>query len=200
MVTRSDTLAALRRHIAQVAPHRGGAERVTTGISTLDAHIGGWPCPGVAAIHGAVGTGRLGWVLPALRAHTHADRTVAIVDPMGWLYPPGLPDIDLRRMMLVRCGATQAGWTAIQLAACGAIPLVILLDPPPLRRDGLRLARATETGASTAIVLTERPDPDLVAPMRLAALGYGRARIERGGRAATIVGWMPNAANGDGLG
>lgn len=151
-----------------------------TGWPELDEHIGGWPCPGVAAIHGAVGTGRLGIVLPALQEHSQAGRTVAVVDPLSWCHPPGLPGVDFRHLMLVRCGSTQAGWAAIQIATSGAVPLVVLLDPPRLGRDAVRLMRATESGRSTAIVLMEKPDPQFAVSVRIQTLGDRRIQVDRG--------------------
>ncbi len=153
---------------------------VPTGWSNLDDAIGGWPQPGVASIHGAVGTGRMGLVLPSIRTLTRSGCTVALVDPLGWCHPPGLPGVDLKHLMLVRCGSAQAGWAAIQVAGSGAVPLVILLDPPPLTRDATRLLRATETGASTAIVLSDQPDPHLTVPVRIQTMGDRHIRIERG--------------------
>jgi hypothetical protein len=196
--SRAETLAALRQHIAKVAPYRGEAVRASTGLSALDAAIKGWPQPGVALVHGAVGSGRVGLVLPALVAHTQARRTVAVVDAIGWLHPPGLPGVDLRYLMIVRPGAARAGWAAIQLAGSGAVPLIVVLDPPRLRRDGLRLSRATEAGDSTVIVLTEAPDPDVVAAVRVGVLGQGQVQIERGGSGIVVVadpgGWRSRAS------
>jgi hypothetical protein len=180
MASRATTLAELRAHLAAVAPMRTGTPPTSTGWGELDAAIGGWPRPGVAAIYGAVGTGRMGVILPSLQHHTQAGRTVALVDPLGWCHPPGLPGVDLRHLMLIRCGGPQAGWAAIQLAASGAVPLVVLLDPPPLAGDARRLLCATESGDSTAIVLTERPDARLTTPVRIHTLGGGQIRIERG--------------------
>jgi len=122
----------------------------------------------------------MGVVLPSLQEHTQAGRTVALVDPLGWCHPPGLPGVDLRHLMLIRCGSPQSGWATIQLASSGAVPLVILLDPPPLSSDARRLLGATESGESTVIVLTERPDGHLTAPVRIHTLGGGVIRVERG--------------------
>jgi hypothetical protein len=180
MPSRAAIIADLRAQIARIAPMRTEAAPAPTGVPALDAHITGWPTPGVALIHGAVGSGRFGLILPTLQRHTTAGRCVAIIDPMGWLYPPGLPGLNLQQLMLVRCGSPQSGWAAVQLASSGATPMIILLDPPPLRRDGLRLMRATEAGQSTVIVLTERPDPQLTAPIRLHCMGNRQVRIERG--------------------
>ena len=180
MDSRAAIIADLRAQLSQVAPMRTQAPPSPTGIPSIDQHIEGWPSPGVALIHGPVGSGRFSLILPALRQHTEAGRTIAIVDPLGWLYPPGLPNIDLQRLMLVRCGSPLSGWAATQLAASGALPMTILLDPPPLRRDAIRLMRAAQTGESTVIVLTEQPDRDLAAPVRLRCLSSKEVQIERG--------------------
>ena len=108
MSTTLSTIAELRAHLAQIAPVRVQSPPTATGHPLLDTHLGGWPHPGVASIHGAVGTGRIGLILPALQAHTQAKRTVAIVDPLGWLHPPGLPGVNLKHLMLVRCGGFQS--------------------------------------------------------------------------------------------
>jgi RecA/RadA recombinase len=186
-MSRAETIAALRQHIAQVAPHRGGGRCATTGIPSLDVAIGGWPRPGVASIHGAVGSGRMGLVLPAIVAHTQRARTVAVVDAIGWLYPPGLPGVDLRYLMIVRPGSARAAWAAVQLAGSGAVPLTVLLDPPRIGRNGLRLSRAAERGDSTVIVIGEARDADMVAGVRMAVQGGGQVQIERGGGGALVI-------------
>ena len=180
MSSRASIIADLKAHIKQVAPMRPPPQSHPTGISVLDDHIGGWPQPGIALVYGPVGTGRFRLILPTLQRITNAGHTVAIVDPVGWLYPPGLPNINMQHLMLIRCGADQAGWATTQLASCGAISVTILLDPPPLARHGSRLLRATEKGQSTAIVLGERVDPHLNPRVRLKCLGNNTARIERG--------------------
>ena len=182
MSSRTAIIANLRDHLAKVAPMREPPPPSPTGIEALDAQIGGWPQPGIAHIHGAIGSGRMGLILPAIQVHTQAGRTVAIVDPMGWLYPPGLPGVDLQYLMLVRCGSIQAGWATTQLAGSGALPMTVLLDPPALSQDASRLLRATESGQSTVAVLTEIPDPRLSAQVRLRCLGGGEVHIERGMR------------------
>ena len=153
---------------------------ISTEIPHLDAEIGGWPCPGVVSVHGAVGTGRIGTVLPTMQAQTQRDQTIAIVDSLGWLHPPGLPEINLRKLMIVRCGNERASWAAAQLAASGAIPIVLLLDPPPIRGDARRLIHAAEAGKSTLFILTERPQTHLSAPIRIKTLGNRKIEIERG--------------------
>jgi len=129
----------------------------------------------------------MGLVLPTLVAHTQAERTVAVVDAVGWLHPPGLPGVNWQHLMIVRPGATRAGWAAIQLAGSGAVPLVVVLDPPRLRRDGLRLNRAAEAGDATVIVFTESPDTDVAAAVRLHVRGRGRIQVERGGGGTVVL-------------
>jgi hypothetical protein len=196
MSSRTATIAALRAHLAQVAPHRGQSASAPTGWPALDASLGGWPAPGVGALHGPVGCGRIGLILPALQAHTQAERTVAIVDAIGWLHPPGLPGVDLRYLMLVRPGSARAGWAATQLAGSGATPLVVLLDPPRLGREGLRLVRAAQAGHSTALVLSEDRDADLPAQIRVEVLGQGRVRVQSHGDSRVIQLDGPGAIKG----
>lgn len=186
MSSRAATIAALRAHLAEVAPHRGAPSQAPTGLPVLDAALGGWPAPGVGALHGPVGSGRLRLVLPALKAHTQAQRTVALVDAMGWLHPPGLPQVDLQHLMLVRPGSARAAWAATQLAGSGATPLIVLLDPPRLGREGLRLVRAAEAGHSTVLVLSEDRDMDLPAQLRIEVLGQGQVRVLRSGKAQVL--------------
>ena len=180
MSSDSSTIAQLRAHLSQLAPMRTSEPPISTDIPQLDAEIGGWPRPGVVSIHGAIGTGRIGIVLPTMQAHTQSDHTIAVVDPIGWLHPPGLPGINLRKLMIIRCGNERANWAAAQLASSGAIPIVLLLDPPPLRADSHRLMHATESGKSTLFILTERPEIRLTAPVRIKTLGNGKIKIERG--------------------
>ena len=180
MSNRSSTIAQLRAHLSQVAPMRTSTPPISTEIPQLDAELGGWPCPGVVSIHGAIGTGRIGIVLPTLQSHTQRGCTIAIVDPLGWLHPPGLPGLNLRKLMIVRCGNERAHWAAAQLVASGAIPIVVLLDPPHLRTNAHQLIHATESGKSTLFVLTERPEIRLTASVRIKTLGQGKLKIERG--------------------
>ena len=87
MSSRAAIIEDLRAHLAKVAPMRETPPPTPTGIAALDAHIGGWPQPGIAHIHGAIGSGRMGLVLPAMQAHTQAGRTVAVVDPWAGCTP-----------------------------------------------------------------------------------------------------------------
>jgi hypothetical protein len=129
----------------------------------------------------------MGLILPTLQAHSQAGRTVAVVDAMGWLHPPGLPGVDLRQMMLVRPGSARAAWATTQLAGSGALPVVVLLDPPRLGREGLRLVRAAESGHSTVFVLGEDRDPDLPAALQIEVLGQGRVQIQGAGAERVVV-------------
>ena len=172
--SRAAALAALRRTLssqgALVDPEpRGG---VPTGFASLDA-ISGWPSPGLAEIVGLPGAGRMGLLLPLLARTTHAGRWVALIDVLGRLHPPGLIGLSWSRMLVVRPGAERAVWVAEQLAAAGAVPVVVLLDPLPVGRAGYRLLRAAEQGGSTAVVVGERREQSLPASLRLEALGHG---------------------------
>ena len=115
---RAAAVAALRRHIAEVAPHRPARRFLPTGIARLDERIGGFGA--LTVISGAAGTGRWALVLPAVQALTRSDRTVAIVDVRGWFHPPGLPRVDLSRILLIHPGPDRALWAAEQLARSSA--------------------------------------------------------------------------------
>lgn len=176
---RAAILAELRAKLAPLAPPTTPPPALPSGLPALDALCGGWPNPGLAVIAGAPGLGRLGFVLPAMRALTAAGRHVALVDAAAWCNPAGLPGVDLDRLVLVRPGASQAGWAAEQLLRCGEIALVVVLDPPPPGRLGVRWMRAAEMGGTTGIVLLSRPDPGLPAKLRLEMCEAGAARVVR---------------------
>lgn len=186
---RAAILAELRAKLAHTAPPVVEGEALPSGIRSLDAATGGWPVPGVSVVLGAPGSGRLGWVLPTMRALTAGDRPVAVVDVLGWLNPPGLPGVELHRLMIVRSGAATAAWAAEQLVRSGAVPLTVLLDPPPLGRAGRRLALAAEAGRSALVVVSDRRDQGLPTAMRLEISGPGQATLARGpgaGRALAL--------------
>ncbi len=189
MSSKLATIEKLRAHLSQVAPMRPSQPHVATCIPALDAEIGGWPCPGIVSIHGAIGTGRIGIILNTMQTLTQNERVVAIVDPLGWLYPPGLPGIDLQKLMLVRCGSARAGWAAAQLASSGAIPMVVLLDPTSLGANAHRFLQATEAGQSTLFVLTEKPDHRLNASIRIQTLDNRKLKIERGAPHQPVITW-----------
>ncbi len=194
---RATILAELRQKLAATAPPLTETELVPSGVPELDAVTGGWPRPGISAIVGAPGSGRLGWTLPALRRLTAEDRPVAIIDAQGWLNPPGLPGVKLDRLVLVRPGLPQALWAAEQLARSGALALTLLLDPPPLGRAARRLRHAVETGHSALIVLSDRNDPDLAAHLRLETASPGTARLARGPGGGRVISLDDRGLGGD---
>ena len=180
---RAETVARLRAHLARVAPVRGaGIRGLPSGFEVLDARTGGWPRPGLALVQGAPGVGRLGLLLPAMQAVQAEGRGLAVVDPVGWFNPPGMPGVDMGRLLLVRAGGAQAAWATEQLARSGALPLVILLDPPPLRRAGRRLQHAAEAGHCSVVILSELAETELPAALRLEVQGPGRVLLHKGPR------------------
>lgn len=184
--SRQDKVAALRAHLARITPARPVHVGLPTGSARLDSVTGGWPTHSLSEILGRPGTGRLSLVLPALRIAASQGQHVAIVDPVGWLHPPGLPDLPLDRLMLVRPGG-RALWATEQLARCGALPLVLLLDPAPLGRGSRRLQHAAEAGGCALIIIAETTDRQLKPTLRLQAEGHRRFRLVRGGRRPGVV-------------
>jgi hypothetical protein len=170
---RAETIAALRRSLTDQGLLVEPAARVAnpTGFAALDAAVGGWPAPGLAEVVGQPGTGRLGLILPLLARLGAAGRWVALVDVLERLYPPAIREVEQSRLLLVRPGAERALWAAEQLAACGDVPAVVLLDPLPVGRAGYRLLRAAEEGGGLVAVVGERSEQALPASLRLEAQG-----------------------------
>lgn len=193
---RAAILAELRAKLAHTAPPVVDSETLLSGVASLDGATGGWPVPGVSAVVGAPGSGRVGWVLPTLQRLTAGDRPVAVVDVLGWLNPPGLPGVALHRLMIVRPGAAQAAWAAEQLVRSGAVALTVLLDPPPLGKAGRRLALASEAGRSPLVILTDRLDQGLPTALRLEVRGPGLALLARGAGAGRVLALDEVAASG----
>ncbi len=163
---RALAVAALRRHIAEVAPHRAARQLLPTGIARLDEQVGGFPA--LTVISGAPGTGRWALVLPAIQSLTRSDRTVAVVDVRGWFHPPGLSKVDLSRVLLVRPGPDRSLWATEQLARSTALALVVVLDLPRQGRAARRVLAAAESGRTPVVVLQEERDLDLPAGLCLA--------------------------------
>lgn len=179
---RAQRLSALRERLAGASPPLLARPPLPSHLPELDAVTRGWARPGINEIVGPAGSGRLGLVLPTLRALAAQERTLAVIDAQGWLCPPGLPGLPLHRLLLVRPGG-RALWAAEQLARCGALPLLLLLDPPPLGRGALRLAQAAEAGRCAVLLLGQRPDPHLRPSLRLRAVGPRLFELQRGGAA-----------------
>ena len=187
---RAAQLAALRGRIAALAPPRALPVGLATGLPALEAATGGWASPGLSLIEGPVGAARLQAVLPALRRLTNAGRSVAVVDVEQRLYPPGLDGVLIDNLIIVRPTPGRALWATEQLARCASLPLVLLLDPPPLGRAGRRLEGTTAAGCTALIVISEAPQRDLPARLRLRVQGEGPPPpgpalfLARGGRVA----------------
>jgi len=181
MSDRAAIVAQLRDHLSRVAPVRAAPPvRLPLGVPGLERLVDGWPRPGLAEVVGAPGRGRIDLLLPALQELTLNRQTVALIDPVGWLNPPGLRGVDLDFVLVVRPGATRAAWAAEQLLRCGGVPLVALLDAGSLARSGRRLQHAAEHGDACLCVLSERPDPRLPVRLRLELGGSGRVRVTKG--------------------
>lgn len=138
--------------------------------------IGGWPCGAVSELVGAPGSGRFALVLPVLRQLAQQGANLVIVDSGQCFHPPSAPDV-CASLLLLRPPPAQAAWTAEQVARAGAVPLVVLLDPPPLGRAGARLVKAAEAGNCVVITLATKSDADLPAALRLSIEGWTRGAL-----------------------
>ncbi|MDP2315375.1 MAG: hypothetical protein Q8P41_20930 [Pseudomonadota bacterium] len=160
--------------VAAVAPGH-----LSTGIAGLDDWLHGWPQHGPVELVGQAGSGRLALVIPLLERLTCQGRSVVLVDPMHQVHPPGLGRVDLARLVLVRPPGERVAWAAEQVARSGAVDVLVVVDAPPFGRGGVRLARAAEAGGMAVFVLSERPEVELPASLRLESVGWqgGQVRV-----------------------
>lgn len=194
--SRAATVASLR---AALGAPRSAAGRLPCGHAGLDAWLGGWPVPGVVEIAGAPGSGRLALVLPALGALLRQGRPVAVIDPWQVFHPPACGDLPLASLVLVRPSPEQVGWTTEQVARSGAVAATLVLDPPPLGRAGVRVARAAEAGRMLVWLVGGAAEPDVPAVLRLHTEGWEgatlRVRCTKGpGRVEGVRSIAPGAA------
>jgi RecA/RadA recombinase len=177
--SKTQTLEQLRALIRKVEGQpRVQQGQLPTRIDPLDAALGGWPSPGLSELSGRAGSGRVRLLLPAIRATTRAGGTVGVVDPLGLLHPPGLQGVELQNLLVLQPSPERAGWAAEQLAAAGALEMVVLLAALRLGRSGPRLARAAEQGSCAVIVVTERKEQALPASLRVQVEGQGPGGLE----------------------
>jgi hypothetical protein len=146
--------------------------RLPCGVAAMDAWLGGWPQPGVIEIAGGVGTGRLALILPTFARLGAQGRSVVVVDPLVQFHPPGAGPLRLDRVVIVRPPPEQAAWAAEQVARSGAVEAMVLLDAPPLRRAGVRLARACEVGGMAVFVVGGAMEEEIPAALRLHTQGW----------------------------
>lgn len=150
--------------------------RLPAGSAELDAWLGGWPMPGIAEVSGAVGSGRLSLVLPALAMLGKQGRPVVIVDPEQQFYAPG-SGVPLEAQVIVRPPPDQGGWVVEQVARSGAVEACLVLDAPRLGRAGLRIARACEVGNVAVFVVGTEAEQDLPAALRLSVEGWSGGAV-----------------------
>ena len=167
---------ALRARYCQLPMvHRG---QVAMDVPALDAWLGGWPVGALTEIAGLPGSGRLALLVPLLRRLARQGQRVVVVDPGQVFHPPALPEL-VESVLLLRPPPAQSAWVAEQVARAGAVKLAILLDLPQSERVGLRLAKATEAGLSTVIVVSGESDVALPAALRLRVGGWVEPQVLR---------------------
>lgn len=182
--------AALEELRARIRAIEGGPtvrrRRTPSGVSALDDHVGGVPCPGIVELIGPDGSGRTRLALAMAARHTRQSRHVAWVDPARRLYPPAAADegVNLGGLLIVRPiedGSAPWAWATEQLLRSGRFPLVVVELPERLgtrRALANGWARAAEQGASTALVITKRSIKEIPADLRI-SIGEGRGTVLR---------------------
>lgn len=173
---KSLVLKSLRDRIVRPQSTRPG--HLAMEAPALDSWLGGWPLGAVSEVAGMPGSGRLGLVLPLLRKLARQGERVVLIDPAQAFHPPAHPDV-CGAVLLLRPPPAQAAWAAEQAARAGAVQLVVLLDLVLSGRAGMRLGKAAEAGGTAVIAITEQPDADLPASLRLSVSGWADARTLR---------------------
>jgi RecA/RadA recombinase len=199
----SAALDALREQIRILEGHGGHdalvRRRVASGVSAVDALLGGLPSPGIVELSGPEGSGRTRVAAGIAAALTRVGRPVAWVDARARLYPPALADLGvvLGRMLIVRPpedGGAPWAWATEQLLRSGVFPLVVVDFP---ERTGVRRAlahgwaRAAERGGSTGLVIAGRPVRELPTDVRVAVGGPRRELVVVRDRAGVTGGVAP---------
>lgn len=192
----SDTLAALRARI-QAIEGRPAVESVwvPSRVAALDEALGGLPRPGSVEIVGPCGSGRTRLVL-AMVAQASMAEPVLWVDPLAVFFPPTARDfgVHLERLIVARPEPAQVVWTVEQGLRAGCFPLVVIDLPEPIPGAGPRWTRAAQLGATTLVVLCEKPSPELAPTARLVvARGtatVARHRAGRQGRTFSVPPWQ----------
>jgi len=155
------TLQALRATIRTlegegVAPTQG----VATGSAALDrVSGGGWPQGALSEVVGPVGGGSTRLLLNTVAHHTARAEQVIWVDTPGAFYPPMAAQlgVDLQGLVLLRPTADRVPWVVEQVAASGAVPLVIVAHPPEIPGAAERWLHAARRGQCALILQSPKP-------------------------------------------
>jgi hypothetical protein len=172
------TLDDLRRRIRAIEGHPVEVARtVDSGLPSLDAAVGGLPCPGLVGVEGPRGSGGTRLALTWAAQRTQAGERVAWIDPEGLLHPPTAAALGVRleRLLIVRAAEGRAAWAVEQALRSSCFGLVVLAGLPDLL-DDLRALRAVgpvwvqaaRQGSSTLVVLADRIGDRLPLDLRLA--------------------------------
>jgi hypothetical protein len=176
------------------AAHPETVPRLATGLSALDAMLGGGiPRGRITELAGPRSAGRTGLAAAIAASATRAGETIAWVDPEDVLDPEAAASagIMLARLLWVRPrGVTDALRAAEILLGAGGFGLV-LLDVDPVNagaRAWPRLARAAERTRSALLVVAPRRAAGTFAAVGL-ELGARRVRWTGGpGRLVLLEG------------
>jgi RecA/RadA recombinase len=162
--------AALQALRAKIHALESGArireERVITGVSQLDALIGGLPRPGIVEICGDFGSGRTQLALAIVAARIRKQEPVAWVDWRERFHPFGLSEAELRALLILQPPVQQGEWATEQLLRSGCFPVVVVADPKGLKRT-VRWKLAAEQGHSSLVLLGRRPNQRIPVDIRL---------------------------------
>jgi hypothetical protein len=193
-LTKVADLDALRARIQEIEGRPAVLTRwCASGLSGLDAAVGGLPRPGVVSLVGPKGSGCTRLALGLVAAQTTRAR-VAWVDGPGELAPSTAAafGVELPQLLWLRPPPDRMGWAVEQVARSGCFGLVVVSLPADPGSFGACWARATQHGCCTLLVVGERPPRDLQADLRLETHGdHALVARRRGGRLGEVVGLPP---------
>ena len=142
------------------------AETLSTGISTIDNALHGFPRGAITEIHGQSSSGRTSLMLSVLAAATSREETCALVDCNDTfdLSSAANAGVDFNRLLWVRCGhRLERAFKAVDLilhgGGFGSVALNLCDVPPKIMRRVIstwwfRFRRAIENTPTALIVLT----------------------------------------------
>jgi hypothetical protein len=140
------------------------AQTAPTGIAEVDVLIGGLPRGALTEVYGPASSGRTALLLSLLAEFTERHEFCALVDAGDCFDPASAAaaDVELERLLWVRCNAVQALRAADLLLSAGGFGLVALdlgdVPPATARRVPLtswfRFRRVVEGTPAALLLLT----------------------------------------------
>jgi protein ImuA len=179
---------ALAAHLvpARQIENRDGRGRLSTGVATLDALVGGgWPRAAMSELAGGRSTGRTALLLTSIAEGLRRGETVGLVDVGGALdvAAAGRAGVPLGRLLWIRCGvekALAAGEIVLGAGGFGLLALDLGEERPRAPAAAWqRLKRAAEQQGAAVLLSSARRQPGALGACAV-TLRNARPRFEGG--------------------